>query len=581
MKKVVHHFKKHYHERYVKPHGVRAHIILTIDGILVAIILGLLALGSYFAFSYNPLRDSFKIAFEIPELRSGETATIGVSVTNDSDETLEDFDITVFFPPQFQVYSTADTTESAGMLEIGSLGAGMTQSYLFEGLLLGPPSETFVYAKMRGQREFGEADERFASAPFVWTENAVDLSWNLPEAAVTNQSLAFSAKIQNDSAINFENVRFVSRFPERFRILTASPPAGPDGAFLGNLDAGTSALMAFAGRIDKDADEPIIFGGDLVWNQNGRDVVIASIEDTLTPVDVDVNAAVSKVPVVVRPGEQFTLDVIYANKSDKPLKDVRIRLPLDPQFIDIPASEATDGGRTDLHLAWESVTLPELEELAPGESGSLQAELTMRDPVASFDSNRFLELYPEITFNLDEPAINNIRISNPSFRAKVAGDAKLSGVARYFTNEGDQIGRGPLPPRVGAETKYWIVLKVDTASTAMRNNRVTIQLPENVKPTGRSAVTAGFDLQPIPGGLVWNIGRIEAFSGEKRPAPNASFEVALTPNSDQLGTEPILMKSASFTGTDAWTAIELESNLDELSTNLSTDPFIKGRTTVK
>lgn len=581
MKKVVHHFKKHYHERYVKPHGVRAHIILTIDGILVSIILALLALGSYFAFYYNPLRDTFKIAFEIPEeLRSGEAVTLGVSVTNDGKEPLEDFDITVFFPPQFQVYSTADISESTGQLEVGSLGPGETQSYQFQGLLLGPPAETIIYAKVRGQREYGAEDERFASAPFVWQENAISMDWNLPEAAVAGQTLPFAVRIGNDSAIHLDNLRFKPNFPRLFRVVASSPPIGVGGAFLGEIPPGESAVISIAGRLSA-TEELQDFSGELVWGQEGEERTIARIVGAVQPIDVDIDLAVSEAPSIVRPGETFGVKIAYANNGDDTLRNVRIRLPLDPQFIDIPASSAVNGGRTDLFLAWESVTLPELTELRPGDSGELESELVLRAPVASFDANRWLKLYPEIHFDLAKPELDNVTILDTRTRAKIAGEAELAGVARYFTNEGEQIGRGPLPPRVGAETKYWIVLKVDTGSTKTTSSRVTIDLPPNVKPTGKSAVTAGFELQPTLGGLIWNIGDIEAFAGDKHPAPNASFEVALTPNSDQLGLEPQLMKSASFSGKDAWTGITLESTTGELSTNLSTDPYIKGRTVVK
>jgi len=49
----------------------------------------------------------------------------------------------------------------------------------------------------------------------------------------------------------------------------------------------------------------------------------------------------------------------------------------------------------------------------------------------------------------------------------------VSAFARYFTPEGDQVGRGPLPPRVGTTTL--------TASTSPNNARwsVTARVPHS------------------------------------------------------------------------------------------------------
>jgi hypothetical protein len=111
------------------------------------------------------------------------------------------------------------------------------------------------------------------------------------------------------------------------------------------------------------------------------------------------------------------------------------------------------------------------------------------------------------TFALDE----GIAMSSPdetryvSVNAFNTSEPEIS--VRYYAATGDQLGIGPLPPRVGETTRYWVRL----SSEAFRAHLV---LGKNVRFTGRKAA-------------------------------NNIFEIELTPDASQKGSVPVLIESAA------------------------------------
>lgn len=583
--RIGHHARRHYHERYVKPHGAKAHIILTIDGILVSFILALLGLGAYFAFVYDPLRDTFAMRFEETTLVAGSASEVALTVENTGKTGLSDVSVDLFFPPQFRVFSQAQETDR-DEVAFGSLPAGASVTYRFQGILLGPAGEAPVFARMRGTDGFGETDERFISGRLVWTENRLALDWDVPTTVVRGQDIPMTLRVRNLSSLTLDSARLDLILPEDFTVRLSTPPIGPDGILLGELRPGDEFSIDFLGSFGDGAEvtaEPLRAG--LFWSEDSGETLVATTETEIAVITADIRleAAFVNPQTHVLPGSDIPFTISYENASPHTLTDLKLRLPLDIRIADLKGSVADEGGAAGSSLGWESVTLGSLGEIPPGGTGTVTGTIRLLTDISRYSTDPLLELKPEAVFDIGEFGISEARLFGEGQAVKVAGRVDVAGVARYYTNEGDQIGRGPLPPRVGAATRYWVVLKAQNGATEAKNARLTVRLPEHVRWTGKAAVTAGFEIQEAEGGqlLTWNIGSIPAHAGIVSPAPNASIELALTPTSELIGTAPALISGATLTATDAWTGLEMSSQQASLTTELSTDPFIDGRTIVR
>jgi hypothetical protein len=113
-----------------------------------------------------------------------------------------------------------------------------------------------------------------------------------------------------------------------------------------------------------------------------------------------------------------------------------------------------------------------------------------------------------------------------------------------------------LPPRSGENTTYTITWQAKNYYNNVKNVKVKAVLPENVKLTGRifpEEESGKFTFDSGSRELVWNVGDLEAGEGILNPAPNISFQVAITPLESQRGGQAELVGEAEISGEDSWT----------------------------
>lgn len=149
----------------------------------------------------------------------------------------------------------------------------------------------------------------------------------------------------------------------------------------------------------------------------------------------------------------------------------------------------------------------------------------------------------------------------------------VSLTARYYSESGDQIGVGPLPPTVGIPTTYWLVWSVGPTDSDVRDLVLRATLGDNVRATGKSASI-------IPGEFSFQGKEIE-WTIPSLPETGAlpvtfAFEVSLTPTADQRGAVPLLTKGFTATATEIRSGTLLRMSGGTEDANLSRDEKAHG-----
>lgn len=542
----------------------KAHLVSIIDAVLISIVVTLLGVGAYFGFWYHPLRDDFKISVLTEgEPKAGEKAAIIVRLANAGKSELKDAVLTVSFPPQFRPEAAY-----GGPIEIASIPPRSSAEFRFRGLLIGPPQSVPVYAHLTARTDDGRTDEKLATGALEWEKNLFEATFDVPRTVVAGQTLTFKLRLKNGAGRDFEEVVVRPSLPPGFALKTSSPPLHRQAFFIGQMKAGEAVEVDISGSYDGRAPSfnPSV---DVYWIEKDRETLIAeaSAEAQTVASDLALSAAYEKSLTGTAPGQTVAFTLRYDNRGTYTLRNVKFAAAFDPRVAEQPLTE------------W-----PAIPAIAPGESGTLDGTVRVRSRLSEYVVNPVLTLTPQATFTIDEPAVE-ATVQHPGPELKVAGTARLEAAARYFTAEGDQIGRGPLPPRVGKTTRYWIFAAVETGASAVKNAAVSFRLPANVRWTGRAATNLGeivadpaFDPSVQVG---WVIGDIPAHAGISSPALNASIEVALTPDAGQVGSPAPLLLRADFNGADTWTPASLTASVGTLTTLLPSDASIRGRTAVK
>lgn len=159
--------------------------------------------------------------------------------------------------------------------------------------------------------------------------------------------------------------------------------------------------------------------------------------------------------------------------------------------------------------------------------------------------------------------------------APISTPFTVHAAGRYYAASGDQIGVGPLPPRVGETTKLWIGLRLGPTTADLSNVRVRVQLAPGVSVTGRDALPDGGSFSQSDTELIWNLGFLPADSD----GASASFEIQITPTEAQKGSVPVLITAVNAEGVDARAniirtatdgTVDFHLPEDELGKNLGT-----------
>jgi hypothetical protein len=149
--------------------------------------------------------------------------------------------------------------------------------------------------------------------------------------------------------------------------------------------------------------------------------------------------------------------------------------------------------------------------------------------------------------------------------------------ARYYAVTGDQLGVGPLPPRVGEPTKYWVQWKLNPTTNDVSQFVMQADLPEGVELTGHKALPDGGELSQKNRTVIWSV----PFLPASNQGISASFEVAFTPTSALRGTVPLLLKEASASAIENRSGVVLRAETGVLDTNLASDERGAGKGVVR
>lgn len=149
---------------------------------------------------------------------------------------------------------------------------------------------------------------------------------------------------------------------------------------------------------------------------------------------------------------------------------------------------------------------------------------------------------------------------------------------RYYTALGDQIGIGPMPPKVGERTDLWIVWSVGPMETDLTDLVLKTTLPSQVTAVGKFAsAIAGTFLADGPG-VTWTIPVLAATKGE--PVTFA-FEVELLPTRDMKNALAMIVGESFAEARDVQTGEILEATAPGQTTDLPSDQKAKGKGVVQ
>lgn len=235
----------------------------------------------------------------------------------------------------------------------------------------------------------------------------------------------------------------------------------------------------------------------------------------------------------VQPANVATLIINVKNTSAVALSQGALSLSLPTAVVDLPRLAKLNLGKIN-NQVW-TISEKELISLAAlkhNETASYNLQIPINYlPQGGAD----LILRPNVNFKAQVANLPTSQLTAETVAPdlKIGTQVILEPEIRYYTQEGDQLGRGPLPPQVSKETKYWVFIPLTNSTSKIKNLKLTANLPNYVSYTGKSSVSNGNN--PVYDNnqrkISWVLNSLPAHT-----QAGVYFEISWTPSAEQLNT---------------------------------------------
>ncbi len=578
-------FVRWFEKRYLGRYRF-ARLTFSFDLFLIGLALGLAVTGLVF-FLYKPTDFSDKIYFEATvaprEVVSGASSTLIIRYTNGTGEELRNARLTLGFPAHFELQEIAgdvpiiDQSADLGTIPVAGSGSIRVRGIMF-GDVGGKQTFRSLLTFTRGEKNIG--GQKISFHTFSPVRSTLALAALLPSRLVAFQQVEGTLTYHNTGEIDFPEITVEPKWPTGFRLTKSSAPLRNGAWELPAITAGKFGTLTFEGILgDSGKEVTFVFSPSFTFGETRyaqEDLVYAR---EIVPPPLKVSHSIDQ--ETLRPGGSVTATIAYENVGAWPLKNVVIGFESDSPFF------------RSRQFTVDAKRIPALAEIAPGARGTVTVSAPLRSSILQSETTEYENI------KIRTHAIGTYRLPNPetgSFEnmpvvtsrgAEIASTLispfVLESFARYTAPSGDQLGRGPLPPVVGLETKYWVFWNIRGTTNRLENVKIEGDLGPNVRFTGRQTVSQneGVTFDPGSGTLRWNAPAIEPTLSPESRIVGIAFEVGITPTVDQVGKIPVLLTRVNATGTDAVTGAFVSAAGAEVTTNLPNDARAAGKAVVE
>ncbi|MBI5798450.1 MAG: hypothetical protein HZB10_00780 [Candidatus Yonathbacteria bacterium] len=576
---------KHYQPE--RAHGWR-HLI--VDTLLAISVVGLVGynLALYIGFGSSLVAGiRFSIARE-GVLVSGTSVTYTIAYTNENRERLERATVVMQLPATL-THMTVEPSEGYNAKTktwaLGVIDAGGTAELRVRGDVLGSINDGVNVAASFSYTPEGSTREERVSASdtgSITSAATLAITTHIPQHVVNGQSITLTFAYANRGAFPIERVVIQPQFPDGFT-LERTEPALEKGAFvLDRLAKDGEGKMTIIGTLDGKGQEQVLLPMRVVIHEGTRSLDQGETIFTIPVFYPKLKTTLTIDTPSIHPGEPTTYTVAYENEGSVDILDAMIVIEFPSAFL-TPATFVSSAGTLDgSTVRINKKTFPQLALVRAKGKGEATFTVASR---ATFDQRIVLsrdtaKLPVKLTTQYRiEPDVETIIPNTNNADLPVSAALNLQSFARYYTDEGEQLGRGPLPPSVGKTTRYWIFWNVVNQVNEVRSVVVRGVLPTGVAWTGKVSTTYG-DAVKFDAGtntVLWNVDQVKRETGGIYPDVGASFEVALTPETAAAGKVATLIQGQSIQGQDIVTQETIEKAVVDVTTALPNDPLAKNK----
>jgi hypothetical protein len=271
---------------------------------------------------------------------------------------------------------------------------------------------------------------------------------------------------------------------------------------------------------------------------------------------LEMNLSVNgKTELVASAGEKLNYILTIKNNSAEAIKDMAVKVKLEGVGVDertiISQGKFENGG-----LIWTASENEALKNFKQGEEISFDFSFMVKKELSI--SNPSILTKASVTGFIGDKSFSEDSSEN---RVKILSDFSVVSSYAYYTEEGEQLGVGAWPPKIGEETKIRIFFDIKNSINKINNAKLAAKLAPGISWTGKFAVNFGAPIEYNldKNEISWDIGNV--LTSEN---PSANFEIQFTPTSNEILKNMELVYDIKISGYDSFANFDIVKNGEKL-----------------
>ncbi|HEU0050739.1 MAG TPA: hypothetical protein VFQ60_01640 [Patescibacteria group bacterium] len=532
----------------------------------------------------------------------GGEQTYQIQWANTEDRPFQSASIRLTFPPDFSITSAVPppTDRKNMQWNFGMLPAGTKGVIEIKGIFsgaLGAESALQLIGTYRPERTEKNA-ESLATLPVSYTDSVLGGFLQAPAKVLAGDAVSVSYTVINHGKEPMKGLVAAFTLPDGF--VPSAKQAADDHQLslpIGDLVPAASTTITLVGSFASGVSGDSLFHveagrralGGLFFPAQKSDVRVPVLAGNFSLASV---ANGSNSDQSLQPGGIIHFALNYQNTSQEDLKDIRLTVGLESlldgisatgtSLIDWPLIQSPAFSASSTHARIQTITfekkrVSDFGLLPPGAEGTLEFSFPTKALPKGIKDGVI-----RITVDGEIGSAGNAKISRSVHTVPISlryrTDADLDVFARYFTEEGAPLGFGPLPPVAQKTTAYRIFWHLTKTLHPLQDFSVAAHLPPNAVWSARAEADLGtIRYDPETRLVQWTADQISDHANELE----ASFEIQLTPDANDIGRFADLLDETTIQMKDAVTSETISRNKPALSTDLANDDGARGKGVVR
>ncbi len=544
--------------------------------VLIVILCIGLGFAGYYLFQYFSGYD-ISVSLSVPqEVEIGDPFLATLLIDNKSDRDL--FDAQAFFTLPAEIISVEYPQRKILTFEKEDFLKGSLIKKEIQLVAQGEPYSTIQLeggiSYQYGESVFSNAFERREVASIALKDSVIGLDVTLPDSVIEGEEFEIHVQYYNRENEQIPNIEVEYVLPRPFTLQGSDPVLTNGTQFVTTLRASQEEAAVASGFL-RDVEGTEVEVGVRVWRRiGGARVLVAQKNQFVTIAQSPLQVSIEAEPdenAALSPGERIRYSAIVSNTSREDVYDIVVQAALQSDVFNL---EAYDGegyvDDTQRTITWRGSDVSWLRHLSPGSSQTLAFDLILQDTFEEQYTNKTADVEvvatsPTVPFGIIGRQIEG----RDTIQHAIGGTIALELHTYARSPHTDIENTGPIPPQVGEETTYVVVLKPHVKGTAFKDILLQADLSAGVEWTGKVVVEGtqrAPSYNPQTKRITWSSESLDV--GE---APEIMFQIAITPSRSMVGGAVDLIKNIEIRGIDSFTQQTKRETLQPITTRTITD----------